>query len=88
MKKKLDKEHLESIQKLRNEFATISNLIGNISIERHAIQKELDHLNQEEQKFLEQFENLKQQENELMSKLKERYGDGQINLEDGTFTPS
>jgi predicted transcriptional regulator len=88
MIKKLDKEHFESIQKLRKEFASISNILGNILLERHAIQKELDHLNQEEQKFLQQFETLKQQESELMSKLKERYGDGQINIEDGTFTSS
>ena len=88
MIKKLDKEHFESIHKLRKEFASISNILGNILLERHAIQKELDHLNQEEQKFLQQFETLKQQESELMSKLKERYGDGQINIEDGTFTSS
>tara|TARA_R110000796_G_scaffold240318_1_gene361346 strand:+ start:65 stop:331 length:267 start_codon:yes stop_codon:yes gene_type:complete len=88
MTKKLEKEHFESIQKLRKEFASISNILGNISIERYAIQQELDHLNQQEQKFLQQFETLKKQETELMSKLKEKYGDGQINIEDGTFTPS
>jgi predicted transcriptional regulator len=88
MTKKLEKEHFESIQKLRKEFASISNILGNISIERYAIQQELDHLNEQEQKFLQQFETLKKQETELMSKLKEKYGDGQINIEDGTFTPS
>jgi predicted transcriptional regulator len=88
MTKKLEKEHFESIQKLRKEFASISNILGNISIERYAIQQELDHLNEQEQKFLQQFETLKKQETELMSKLKEKYGDGQIDINEGTFIPS
>jgi hypothetical protein len=31
MKRKLDKEHLESIEKLRENFAKNANILGNIS---------------------------------------------------------
>jgi len=44
-------------------------------------------MNAEQDKFLTQFESLRTQESELMQKMRERYGDGQINIVDGTFTP-
>jgi hypothetical protein len=34
-----------------------------------------------------EFEELRKQEQELLEKMRERYGDGQINLAEGTFTP-
>jgi hypothetical protein len=41
----------------------------------------------EQNKHLDQFESLRKQESELLEKMRERYGEGQINIAEGTFTP-
>ena len=87
MTRKLDKEHQDEIQALRAEFAKNSNILGNIAIELHLLNRQLELTNTEQAKFLTQFESLRTQESELMQKMRERYGEGQINIVDGTFTP-
>jgi predicted transcriptional regulator len=87
MTRKLDKEHLDEIQSLRSEFAKNSSTLGNIAIELHVLNRQLELMTAEQDKFLDQFESLRTQESELMQKMRDRYGDGQINIADGTFTP-
>jgi predicted transcriptional regulator len=87
MTRKLDKEHLDALQQLRNSFATNANALGSISLEQIAINRRLEYLNSEQERFYTEFEALRKQEQELLDKMRERYGDGQINIADGTFTP-
>ena len=87
MTRKLDKEHLEAIQSLRDRFAQNASWIGNVSIERALIKKQTEQLEAQHEELMRQFDQLREDENELLEKLKERYGDGEINIADGTFTP-
>jgi predicted transcriptional regulator len=88
MTKKLDKEHLETLQQLRNSFAENANNLGSISLEQIAINRRLEFLTAEQDKLYSEFEALRNQEQELLEKMRERYGDGQINIAEGTFTPN
>jgi predicted transcriptional regulator len=87
MTRKLDKEHLDALQQLRNSFAENANNLGSVSLEQIAINRRLEYLNAEQDKLYSEFESLRKQEQELLEKMRERYGDGQINLAEGTFTP-
>jgi len=87
MTRKLDKEHLEEIQSLRNEFATNANNLGSVALEQIAMQRRTEFLNAEQERLYNQFESLRTREQELLEKMRERYGEGQINIADGTFTP-
>jgi predicted transcriptional regulator len=86
MTRKLDKEHLEEIQTLRDAFTKNSTILGNLTIEQHVIEQQLEQVKQEKENLLNAFAQLQQQESELLDKMRERYGDGQINIADGTFT--
>lgn len=88
MTKKLDEEHLLLIQQLRDEFAENSNVIGNNSIRIIMLQKEIDKLNSNQDTAIAEFEALQIKESELLETLRERYGEGQVNINEGTFTPS
>ena len=88
MTKKLDEEHLLLIQQLRDEFAENSNVIGNNSIRIITFQKEIDKLNMTQDTAIAEFEALQIKESELLETLRERYGEGQVNINEGTFTPS
>jgi len=87
MTRKLDKEHLDEIQSLRESFAANANNLGSVSLEQIAINRRLEFLNEEQNKLYGEFEHLRKQEQDLLEKMRERYGDGQINIADGTFTP-
>jgi hypothetical protein len=87
MTRKLDAEHLDAIQALRNDFAKNSTTLGNIAIELHVLNRQTELMTAEQNKHLDQFESLRKQESELLEKMRERYGEGQINIAEGTFTP-
>lgn len=88
MSQKLDKEHLEEITALRQKFNNISIEIGNITIEREMLKAQLSSITTRRESLMNQFETLREQESELFKKLTERYGDGQIDIENGLFTPN
>lgn len=86
MTKKLDKEHLEAIQELQEKFANNARYLGSIAIELKMIEQQQRTLLDTQQSVYTDFENLRKEETQLIDALKERYGDGQINIADGTFT--
>lgn len=85
--RKLDKEHLDSLQTLRESFANNASQLGSVALEQMALTRRLDFLNAEQDRLYTQFETLREQEQELIEKMRERYGDGQINIAEGIFTP-
>ena len=85
--KKLDKVDIDSIIELRAKYAENTNTIGLISTDEYVIKQQLEHIQQEKDKVFNTLNLLREEENKLMDSLKEKYGDGQINIEEGTFTP-
>jgi|TARA_R100000479_G_C6314676_1_gene175353 septation ring formation regulator EzrA len=85
--KKLDKVDIDSIVELRAKYAENTNTIGLISTDEYVIKQQLEHIQQEKDKVFNALNLLREEENKLMDSLKEKYGDGQINIEEGTFTP-
>jgi hypothetical protein len=88
MKRKLDKEHVDQIQELREQFSETTMFLGNISMEKHLAKQQVSQLEAREQEIISRFDNLRQKEQDLLAKLKERYGEGEINIAEGTFTPA
>lgn len=88
MTRKLDKEHMDEIQTLRDAFAKNSQALGNIYLEEYAVKQRIELLESERIKYVQNFSELQKQEQELLEKMRERYGDGEINIAHGTFTPT
>ena len=86
--KKLDKEHLEQIQQLQQQYAENANLIGNLSIEKFTLTRRIEEVKKLYNAELAKFDTIRLQEEALMEQLTKRYGDGSINIADGTFTES
>ena len=87
MTRKLDKEHLEEIQSTRESFAKLTGILGSISIERFSLERQLEHLQSEQEQFMKQYIELQETEQQIVENLRNHYGEGQINIADGTFTP-
>lgn len=88
MTRKLDKEHLDEIMELRDAFAKNSQTLGNIFLEEYSLKQRFDMLDAERTKYVQQFSELQKQEQTLLEKMRDRYGDGEINIAQGTFTPN
>jgi len=84
--KKIEKEDLESINNIRAEYSDNSMNLGLVTVDEYNINLQLDQINAAKKQLFDGLESLKKQEFELIDKLKEKYGDGQINIEEGTFT--
>jgi hypothetical protein len=84
--KKIDKTDLESINKLREDYSQNSMQLGMVSVDEYNINQQLQQIVSAKEEVFSSLENLKKQEFELIENLKEKYGDGQINIEQGTFT--
>jgi hypothetical protein len=87
MTRKLDKEHVDAINEIREAFAENARILGAISIDKYMLEMQQQKLEEQETRYLADFESLRTKEQELMDAMRERYGSGQINLADGTFTP-
>ena len=84
--KKLEQIDIDSIVELRQKYAENTNSLGLITTDEYAINQQLNQLKAEKEKMFSSLNELREQEIKLMDSLKEKYGDGQINIEDGTFT--
>lgn len=88
MTRKLDKEHVDQLTDLQQSYQEITRALGNLTIEEIVAQTQLDAVQQEKLHFIQQFKDLQTRETQLINQLKERYGEGQIDLTDGTFAES
>ena len=88
MTRKLDKEHVDAIRELQQQFAQNASQLGNATIEIKMLETQLQHVKTQQDAYFSEFETLRKTETDLIETLKARYGDGEINIEAGTFTPA
>ena len=79
-KTKLSTEEMNSIKVLKEGFANVTSYLGNIEMQILNLELEKD-------KVKDELKSLKAQEISLADELKNKYGDGNISLETGEFTP-
>jgi len=83
--KKLEKQHVTEIEQIRTKFAENNIEIALATKEIYAMQQRTQQLEAYQEQLLQQFQTLQSQETDLVNKLKEHYGEGQIDLEKGIF---
>ena len=84
--KKLEKKDLESIQELQNKFSECTRALGLLQIDQQSLNNQLLLIQEETNKQFQELDTVRETEQELLKNLQEKYGEGQINLQDGTFT--
>ena len=86
--KKLAKTDIESITNIQGQFTECTNTLGLLQIDEKTINNQLLMLKEKKNETFQKLDELRNQEQELFNSLQEKYGQGQINLEEGTFTPN
>lgn len=85
---KFTEEEMKSIDDIQKTYVGLQNAFGRLGVSRIRLEQETDNLNKAEndikQKYLENQTN----ERNFVDGITKKYGDGQLNIETGTFLPS
>lgn len=83
---KITEEELAEVKQLQQDFSVVTYQIGELSIQRELIQKQLRKIIDELNSFVSSFEKMQEKETELIDKLKSTYPDAIIDLETGELS--
>ena len=83
----LTESELNALRELREKYALSTTQFGQLKIEKRLLQKELDRLNRLEEEFESQYDAIIESEIVLVKQIEETYGQGNIDLDTGIFTP-
>ena len=83
---KITDEELAEVTELQKDFQLLTYQIGEISLQREIIQKQLTKSDEEFNNSISSFEKLRTKEEELINKLTTKYPDSNINFETGELS--
>lgn len=84
---KFSEEEVKSIVALQDDYQQKIFELGQIRLELIDIDRQKRSLEEKEKEIINEWEKCLKKENDLVNSLSEKYGDGKLNLKDGTFTP-
>ena len=84
---KFTKQEMESLKKVRIGFEEVQFSLGSLEIVRIQTENKLEQISNRRLQLETQYNNLINEEQELLSELNEKYGAGNFDPETGVFTP-
>jgi hypothetical protein len=85
---KLKQEELDSLRKIQSKYQEKIYLFGQFYLERVALDEKIKQLSEAETKARDEYLSVQKEEQDWVNKIAESYGDGNLSLADGTFTPN
>lgn len=85
---KISEAELSEIKLLQSKFQETVYKFGNLHIEKMELDNLIADYVQKEKSSNEEWTNLQRMEKELLDKIVQTYGEGNLNMQDGTFTPT
>ena len=85
---KFTDDELKSLSELQVKYNSVTNKFGQLAIAKLNFEKQKDVLEDEEFKITEELEATRNEEQELLKEITEKYGPGQLDPQTGIFTPS
>ena len=85
---KFTEEEIKSIKEIRETYFAIKNTFGQLGVSRLRIEQDFDSLKAAEENLKKTYTETQDKERDLVDGITKKYGDGQFNLETGTFTPT
>ena len=85
---KFTEKELQELQDLQNGYQEKQALLGSLAVQRILLDQQSDALEARQTEVETEYEGVQQQERELVQKLNEKYGPGQLDPTTGVFTPA
>ena len=84
---KFIKEEMEKISELQQTYTGLQNALGQMGVARIRLEQQINDLNDSEGKIRAQFVETQNQEKEFVQSINKKYGDGNLDMTSGVFTP-
>tara|TARA_R100000008_G_scaffold82578_1_gene66996 strand:- start:550 stop:843 length:294 start_codon:yes stop_codon:yes gene_type:complete len=84
---KFSKEEMDEISNIQKTYLDIQQALGQISVNKIKFQKRFESLEKAEQDVLNSFSDTEKMEADFLKKIQEKYGEGNLDLTTGKFTP-
>ena len=84
---KFSQEEMSQLTELQQTYTTIQNTFGLLSVNRIRLEQELSSLDEADDRLKSDFAANQQKEREFVDTISKKYGDGNLDLNTGVFTP-
>ena len=84
---KFSEDELQSLQGLQEGYQEKQALLGQLAVQRILMSQQMDALEARQTELETEYEATQQEERDLVQKLNEKYGPGQLDPQTGVFTP-
>ena len=85
---KFTEKELQTLNDLQVKYNTITNQFGQLAIAKLNLEKQTEVVNDQEFKLQEELNQAREDEQEILSDITEKYGPGQLDPQSGVFTPT
>ena len=85
---KFKDEELKNIEEIQNKYFNIQGELGRLSITKIRLNQQLESLDEKEESLQTEFVKIQDEEKAFVDSINKKYGDGVLDPESGTFTPS
>ena len=85
---KFSEDELQSLQDLQNNYQEKQMTLGQLSVQRILLSQQSEALEARTTEVEQEYQNVQQEERDLVAKLNEKYGPGQLDPATGVFTPT
>ena len=85
---KFTEDELQDLQSLQTGYQEKQSLLGQLAVQRILLDQQSDALETRKTEVETEYESVQQQERDLVAKLNEKYGPGQLDPQTGVFTPT
>ena len=85
---KFTDDEIKQIKEIQTKYQEKTFVFGQIQLERFGIQERVKELDTLETTTKDEYLKIQEQEKNLFTKLTDKYGEGSLNISDGTFSPA
>jgi len=85
---KFTEKELQTLTDLQVKYNTITNQFGQLAIAKLNLEKQTEVVNDQEFKLQEELNQAREDEQEILNDITEKYGPGQLDPQSGVFTPT
>jgi len=84
---KFTEDEMKQLIELQQTYATVQNTFGQLAVSRVRLEQQLTELDGAEDRLRNDFTTTQQKERDFVDTINKKYGDGNLDLNTGVFTP-
>ena len=85
---KFSEDELQSLQGLQTSYQEKQAMLGQLAVQRILMNQQIEALEVRTTEVEQEYQTVQQEERDLVAKLNEKYGPGQLDPATGVFTPT